>query len=223
MAPHPDDESLGCGGLIAMLARNESAFCFVFVTNGGASHPGSRTWPRERLVAHRKEEAVEALRRLNVKHANTTFLGLPDADMPARGSPAWNRVVAELAEIITQFDPVLALLPWRRDPHCDHRASWHLTRESLKRANAHPRILEYPIWLNEFGKEEDRPRGDEARPVVFDVAGFLEAKRAAIAAHLTQTTALIDDDPTGFRLTQAVIDRLATPTETYWQAIDEAD
>jgi LmbE family N-acetylglucosaminyl deacetylase len=59
--------------------------------------------------------------------------------------------------------------------------------------------------------------------VVLDVAAALEAKLAAIAAHTTQTTALIDDDPNGFRLTEAAIQRLATPTETYWQAIDEAD
>jgi LmbE family N-acetylglucosaminyl deacetylase len=223
VAPHPDDESLGCGGLIATLASNGTAFCFVFVTDGGASHLGSRAWPRERLVACRRDEAVEALRRLTVKDADITFLALPDAAMPARGSPEWDKSVAQVAEIITEFNPALALLPWRRDPHCDHRASWRLTRDSLRLANAHPLILEYPIWLDEFGEEDDRPRNDEARQVVFDVAAVLEAKRAAITAHLTQTTRLIDDDPNGFRLTEAVIERMARPTETYWQAIDEAD
>ena len=223
VAPHPDDESLGCGGLVATLALTGTAFCFVFVTDGGASHPGSRAWPRERLVACRRDEAVEALRRLNVEDANIIFLALLDAAMPARDSPVWDKSVAQFAEIITEFNPALALLPWRRDPHCDHRASWRLTRDSLRLANAHPEILEYAIWLDEFGEEDDRPRSDEARQVVFDVAAVLEAKRAAITAHLTQTTPLIDDDPNGFRLTKAVIERLATPTETYWQAIDEAD
>ena len=101
--------------------------------------------------------------------------------------------------------------------------SWRLTRDSLRLADADPLILQYPIWLDEFGEEGDRPRNDEARQVMFDVAAVLEAKRAAITAHLTQTTRLIDDDPNGFRLTEAVIKRLATPTETYYQAIDEAD
>jgi LmbE family N-acetylglucosaminyl deacetylase len=223
VAPHPDDESLGCGGLIATLALTGTAFCFVFVTDGGASHLGSRAWPRERLVACRRDEAVEALRRLNVEDANIIFLALPDSAMPVRGSPEWDKSVAQVAGIITEFNPALALLPWRRDPHCDHRASWRLAKDGLKLADAHAKTLEYPIWLDEFGEETDRPRDDEARPVVFDVAAVLEAKRAAIAAHLTQTTTLIDDDPNGFRLTKAVIERLATPTETYWQAIDEAD
>ncbi len=166
---------------------------------------------------------MEALRRLNASDANVNFLALTDAAMPARGSAPWNKARVRLAKIIETFKPGLALVPWRRDPHCDHRASWHLTKDSLKLAHAHPVILEYPIWLDEFGEEQDRPRDDEARPVVFDIASVLDIKRAAIAAHLTQTTALIDDDPHGFRLTSAVIDRLARPTETYWQAIDEAD
>ena len=163
------------------------------------------------------------MRRLNIEDADITFLALPDAAMPAPGSPKWDKSVAQVAEIITEFNPALALLPWRRDPHCDHRASWRLTRDSLRLANAHPLILEYPIWLDEFGEEGDRPRNDEARQVMFDVTAVLEAKRAAITAHLTQTTRLIDDDPNGFRLTEAVIERLATPTETYYQVIDEAD
>jgi LmbE family N-acetylglucosaminyl deacetylase len=223
VAPHPDDESLGCGGLIAMLALAGTTFCFVFVTDGGASHLGSPSWPRERLAARRRDEAIEALRRLNVEDAHIIFLALPDAAMPARDSVAWDKSVAQVAEIITELNPTLALLPWRRDPHCDHRASWRLAKDGLKLANAHPKTLEYPIWLDEFGKESDRPRDDEARPVVFDVAAVRDAKLAAIAAHITQTTALIDDDPNGFRLTEAVIERLATPTETYWQAINEAN
>jgi LmbE family N-acetylglucosaminyl deacetylase len=223
VAPHPDDESLGCGGLIATLALTGTAFCFVFVTDGGASHPGSPTWPRDRLVACRKDEAIEAMRRLNAGDANTVFLALPDAAMPASGSLVWNKVAAQLAEIISEFNPALVLLPWRRDPHCDHRASWRLAKDGLKLANAHPKILEYPIWLDEFGEEGDRPRQGEARLVAFDVAAALPAKRAAIAAHLTQTTRLIHDDPDGFRLTEAVIERFARPTETYWQAIDEPD
>jgi LmbE family N-acetylglucosaminyl deacetylase len=223
VAPHPDDESLGCGGLVATLARTGSVLCFVFVTDGGASHPGSRAWPRKRVVDRRRGEALEALRRLNAGGAAANFLALADAAMPARGSAAWNEATVRFAKIIERFNPDLALVPWRRDPHCDHRASWRLTKDSFQLANAYPMVLEYPIWLNEFGEEQDRPRDDEARPVVFDIASVLEAKRAAIAAHLTQTTALIDDDPNGFRLTRAVIDRLAGPTERYWRAIDEAN
>jgi LmbE family N-acetylglucosaminyl deacetylase len=36
VAPHPDDESLGCGGLIASLAQKGCRFYVVFTTDGGA-------------------------------------------------------------------------------------------------------------------------------------------------------------------------------------------
>jgi LmbE family N-acetylglucosaminyl deacetylase len=50
VAPHPDDETLGCGGLISLLAQNGSAFYIVFVTDGSASHRNSRAWPSARLA-----------------------------------------------------------------------------------------------------------------------------------------------------------------------------
>ena len=53
--------------------------------------------------------------------------------------------------------------------------------------------------------------------VSFDIADVVETKRAAVAAHLSQTTALIDDDPDGFMLDAATIARLTGPIESYWQ------
>ena len=61
VAPHPDDETLGCGGLISLLAQNGSAFYIVFVTDGSASHRNSRAWPSARLAAQREQEARNAL------------------------------------------------------------------------------------------------------------------------------------------------------------------
>jgi LmbE family N-acetylglucosaminyl deacetylase len=90
--------------------------------------------------------------------------------------------------------------------------------DALGRARLKPTTLEYAIWLDELGLSEDRPRDDEAERVVVDVSSEMEKKQAAIAAHLSQTTDLIDDDPSGFRLTAATICRLVGPRETYWRA-----
>lgn len=216
VAPHPDDETLGCGGLIATLAPRGVAFRFVFVTDGSASHPRSRSWPRRRLAARRRSEACKALRRLGAGHEPAAFLGLPDAAMPAAQSSTWEVAVTRFAAIAGEFQPDLALLPWRRDPHCDHRDSWSLAQVALSCSLVSPLILEYAIWLDEYGAPEDYPRADEAEPVRIDIAAVIAAKRAAIAAHATQTTALIDDDPEGFRLTSETVARLTTCSETFW-------
>jgi LmbE family N-acetylglucosaminyl deacetylase len=217
LAPHPDDETLGCGGLIAKLAQQGSSFYIVFVTDGSASHRGSQSWSRTRLATCREQEAAEALMRLGVGGARRAFFRLPDAAMPKPLSQEWNVAIGKLQNILRSFQPDLALLPWRRDPHCDHRDSWSLANDALTRVGVRPHILEYAIWLEELGSPADHPRPEEAQVFYVDVTSAIPQKRAALAAHQTQTTALIDDDPDGFRLSAATISRLTGPTEKYWR------
>lgn len=218
IAPHPDDESLGCGGLIAALAADGRAIQTLFLTDGAGSHPGSRTWPAARLVAQRRTEATEALSRLGAGEQPRAFLDLPDAAAPGPDEPGGPRAVEALADHLAAFDPELVLVPWRRDPHCDHRAAWTLTRAALARAGLRPQTLEYAVWLDELGAAEDRPRFGEAELLEFDIRPVLGLKRAAVRAHLSQTTDLIDDDPKGFRLSEETIQRLVGETERYWRS-----
>ncbi|UIJ73126.1 PIG-L deacetylase family protein [Aurantimonas sp. HBX-1] len=220
VAPHPDDETLGCGGLAARLARLGRQIHTLFVTDGGASHRNSAQWPRERLAAQRETEARAALLALGLDPDASTFLRLHDAAMPPQGSPAWRAAAATVADLVKWFDPDLVLLPWRRDPHCDHRDSWLLVTEVLQQRRPRPATLEYAIWLDELGAAEDAPRPGEMEIVAFDIGAVAAAKRQAVAAHLSQTTDLIADDPDGFRLTEATIERLNGPVETYLRPCD---
>ena len=219
IAPHPDDESLGCGGLIATLAPLRRQFRFVFVTDGGASHANSETWSRQRLADRREAEALEAMHLLGVGDHSRTVLRLPDAGMPAEGSVEDDDALATLAAEIGRFRPDLVLLPWRRDPHRDHRDSWSLTQRALAAAGQAPETLEYAIWLDEIGAPEDHPRPGEMEKLTFAIDSAVSAKRAATHAHLSQTTDLIDDDPEAFRLTAETIDRLTGPHEVYWRPL----
>lgn len=218
IAPHPDDETLGCGGLIARLVATGGTVHTVFLTDGGASHRASRAWPRPRLAALRELEAADALAALGGADSPRTFLRLPDAAMPPQGSEEWADARDTLTDVITSLQPDLAILPWRRDPHCDHRDGWRLANEALRRAGVHPPILEYAIWLDELGAPEDFPVAGEVQAIRVDISSETPAKRAALAAHRSQTTDLIDDDPTAFRLRPATIARLTGGTELYWRA-----
>src|ERR1700712_473320 len=77
VAPHPDDEILAVGGLLAHLARVGTPVLIVAVTDGTASHVGSTEWPVERLVRERPIESRTALHRLGVD-TEPVRLGLPD-------------------------------------------------------------------------------------------------------------------------------------------------
>ena len=60
IAPHPDDESLACGGLIAEACREGLKRKVVIVSDGAGSHPNSKAYPPDRLRALREAEARRA-------------------------------------------------------------------------------------------------------------------------------------------------------------------
>ncbi|MEM7566226.1 MAG: PIG-L family deacetylase [Pseudomonadota bacterium] len=215
VAPHPDDEALGCGGLIALTAAADADIAVLFTTDGGASHRGE-AWPRERLADLRGREADAALAALGAGQAARCRLGLRDADMALPGSPEGDAALAATRAFLAKASPDLVVLPWRRDPHRDHRDSHALVSRALREARMAPTRLEYAIWLDELGRPEDHPRNGEMHRRALPIASVLTAKRAAIAAHVSQTTDLIDD-PDGFRLTEETIARLTGPEEIYWE------
>ncbi len=79
-------------------------------------------------------------------------------------------------------------------------------------------MFEYPIWVWELGAPDDMPRAGEAYAWRLDIADALPRKRTAIAAHRSQTTGLIDDDPEGFRLTERELRHFHRPYEVYLEA-----
>src|SRR5258707_15716528 len=66
LAPHPDDESLGCGGAIALLRQRGIRVTIAVITDGQASHPNSRLLPSSVLIQLRRQEALEAASALGV-------------------------------------------------------------------------------------------------------------------------------------------------------------
>ena len=67
VAPHPDDESLACGGLIADACRQGLRGKVVIVSDGAGSHPNSKAYPPDRLRSLREEEARRAAAELGLE------------------------------------------------------------------------------------------------------------------------------------------------------------
>lgn len=209
VAPHPDDEALGCGGLIAALGAAGREVRALLLSDGGLSHPSSPSHPRERLAGARLAEWQAGLAELGVPAARTRTLGLPDGELHACAEAIIRGALAAFREA----PPGTLLLPWARDPHPDHRAAW---APLLRAARAFPgvRLLAYTVWLEERGDPADHPRPGETRPLTLDVRPWLAPKRRAIRAHRTQL-GLIADDPRGFTLPTSLVGRALNGTETY--------
>ncbi|MCT7103980.1 PIG-L family deacetylase, partial [Salmonella enterica subsp. enterica serovar Poona] len=79
-------EVLGCGGLLQGLAALGRAIQLISVTDGSASHPGSRRWSVERLSVVRPQESAQALHRLGLPLHRLKWLraGFTDSQVAAR-------------------------------------------------------------------------------------------------------------------------------------------
>ena len=199
VAPHPDDESLACGGLIAEACREGLRGKVVIVSDGAGSHPHSKAYPPDRLRSLREEEAKQAGAELGLGPEDMLFLGLPDRFVPHEGEEA-ERAIGAIADCARELGAGSLFVSWRHDPHCDHEASYQIAREVQRRVDG-VKLFEYVVWGHTL------PPSTEVDPIR---SGFRitldreaqEKKRRAIAAHRSQTTALIDDDPGGFLFSQ---------------------
>jgi LmbE family N-acetylglucosaminyl deacetylase len=211
LSPHPDDETIGCGGLIAGAAARQRRPMVVFITDGSGSHPGSRRYPRQGLARLRQQEACNAASVLGLSHERLFFMGLRDTAAPVTGAE-FDAAVRMISEFVARCAPCVIIAPWVHDPHCDHVAA-HAMATSVRRRTG-VRHLSYPVW----GWTLDG--GCDLGPVTptgwrLDVRPLQARKRLALAAHASQMTDLIDDDPTGFRLTEDILATIMPAHETY--------
>eukprot|EP01037_Dinobryon_pediforme_P001478 gene1476-1499_t len=196
MRCHADDEVIGCGALIAAAAAEGMRPRVIFITDGSRSHPNSQAFAAPRLAETRRQEAICAAAILGVDLNDVQFLDLPDTQAPHDGA-AFVDVVARLQMIIAPIGSVVILAPWSADPHCDHLATHNMATVLAVAVGA--RHLSYPVWGWTLGREQPI----EALPAAgwrLPVGAFNEQRKSALAAHRSQVSDLIDDDPTGFRL-----------------------
>ncbi|TGE07549.1 PIG-L deacetylase family protein [Hymenobacter fodinae] len=217
VAPHPDDESLGCGGLLALLRRvGLPAWC-VLVSDGTMSHPHSEKYPAPARQALREQELREALGLLGLSDQDLLTLGLPDGAVPGPDAPMGATAVSQLQNFLSATQPQTVVVPWRRDPHPDHRATSLLVQAALAGLPSPPRLLEYVVWAWERAAPTDLPQPTEAHGFQLDISSVLSLKQQAIAAHRSQLTGgPIDDDPTGFTLAPSMLAHFARPVEVFF-------
>ncbi len=205
LAPHPDDESLGCGGLIAHLRASDANVHVIIVTDGSASHPNSMRFPPSRLAQIREDEVIRACGHLGIDEKQITFLNQQDSELESLCAGK----IHELASLIAKkfelgnFDSLA--LPWRRDPHADHRVVYRIGQDALNLIENGVTQIEYPIWLWQNGTDDDWPREDEITPYILDISTVANKKSAAIHEHLSQLGKIVDDDQEGFVLTEDLL------------------
>ena len=187
LVPHPDDESLAMGAAIATAARAGRPVAVACVTTGNRSHRSTRC-PPDRLARLRRRELRIASAHLGA--ICVIWLGHDDQRAPPRFDDADS---ATLRAACGRLGVGAVWTCWRGDPHCDHNAVARAADDFCARAGLPPPV-EAPVW----GRFIDTApvAGQLVRLAPSPAAA--SAKARAIAAHRSQMTGLIPDDPDGF-------------------------
>jgi LmbE family N-acetylglucosaminyl deacetylase len=176
VAPHPDDEVLGVGGLLRALHRAGHRIELVAVTDGEASHPGSRAMRPDTLAAVRRIEAAAARRALGLHGCPTVHVGLPDGAVADHE----DRLAAVLTARLDADAMVLAT--WRGDGHPDHEATGRAAATAAAASGA--RLVEYPVWAWSWARPGDqRVPWASASTVHLDTEARRAKQRAIRAFH----------------------------------------
>ena len=208
-APHPDDETLGCGGTILCKLEQGAKVQVVYLTDGAQSHVP--LMPSDEVRAMRHNEALDACRELGVSESHVHFLDLPDSGLAEKDRIA----IEKVRELLDIYGPEEVFVTHRDEEPRDHRAANSIVRQAVQLSGATTLVWEYPIWCWNrwpwlgFGKGAWRHPWAVTKSVwqgwpslslltgcncAVDVSAVLDEKRAALEMHRSQMTR-INGDP----------------------------
>ena len=179
VAPHPDDESLGCGGTLLRHrdAGDETHWLIATAMQPNGEFDAAR-------IAAREQEIDQVAARYGF--ASVTRLDHPTAglDIVPRA-----QLVGEFAETLASITPDTLYLPHRGDAHSDHRITFDAAAAAAKpfRAPYLARILSYEVASETDAAPASSPRFDPA--VFVDISHYLDDKVSVVEMYAGETGA----------------------------------
>jgi LmbE family N-acetylglucosaminyl deacetylase len=189
VAPHMDDELIGCGALLA--TGDVGSRTHVIYASDGSRSPTS-PWPwnrtdRPALAKARRKEAAAGLEELGLPPEHSHFLDLPDGGLRSRRAELESR----LLERLRTLEPAHVLVPFRYDFHPDHLTVSQAVQTLDQRGEIRAQVLEYfayARWKLLPGRDIRKQIHDDAL-LRFDPDAEARArKRRAFEAHASQTS-----------------------------------
>lgn len=166
LSPHPDDESIGCGGTLLRHVAEGDEVHVVFLTSGEKGIHGK---PEEETLRLREQEAHDAARILGIE--TLEFWREPDGSLLATSEAA-----ARLRKKLRQFSPARVYVTHDREMHPDHRAAARLLKRAMDGARSRqPEILMYEVWTP-----------IQRLDAIVDISEYMDAKLRAVRAYRSQ-------------------------------------
>lgn len=196
-APHPDDETLGCGGTIAKRVKEGYDVLIVVMTDGrnALSEPfGIHSNPSpEELKKIRKEELIKAVGILGVPEKNIILLDFEDRKLKEN-----KEAEEKVTKILNESLPEEVYFPYNNEFHVDHQVTHRIVSNSLKRLGYLTREYQYSIMrLSRIGPTVDRFLNLFIRRIIrVDISDVIHIKRRAIEQFRSQITIISDGQKT---------------------------
>ncbi|HWE02848.1 MAG TPA: PIG-L deacetylase family protein [Tepidisphaeraceae bacterium] len=174
LSPHPDDESLGCGGTIKLITASGGQVDVIYSTSGeNGFFPGDIPTPEacRRMAARRESEARQACSLLGVREVS--FLHGRDRNLGSQPE-----LYEPILDALSRKDYRSVFCPWPYDSHADHTATYGLLHEALRRCAKKLDVWLYEVWS----------------PLRFNIClaidSTIDAKMQALRAHESQIALL---------------------------------
>jgi N-acetylglucosamine malate deacetylase 1 len=181
VAPHADDEVLGCGGLMARLSERECNVHVLYMAVDGSHHFGLE---RETTYAERVREIEAVTELLGCSYE----IAYGDKDLMEKLDTLPKRELVDLFQnVINEHRPDLLLLPYGGDYDQDHVATFDTAFAALRPiAEVFGKYLVPHVMTYEMTKINWAP-GPLHRPVAYcDISGYLETKHKSIELYTSQ-------------------------------------
>lgn len=174
-SPHPDDEAIGCGGVILKHTKHfGNTVQTYFMTLGGKGCPG------------RDEEETEYIRQGEAQRAASRLGTLEPRFLPFKDGEVANYTERDVTKMAHQIDiesPDAIFIPWINDVHPDHKATSKLVIEAMAKLAAEPQVFMYEVWT-------PLPEYD----LVEDISEWIGTKLLAIREHYSQVDRIRFDE-----------------------------
>ncbi len=185
LAPHPDDETLGCGATVIRTLLRGGDVLVLAATDGRSSV--AEVDPKV-MAATRRRELAAATEVLGLSPEQVRILGFPDGEL----SRHEDSLAASLAAVVRSWQPASVLVSAVCDPHPDHAALGRAARRAM--AGQQGALFEYMVWgwVNPtrwlLGTRSFRNGGAArvSRAVTVRTEGVLATKREALRCHRSQ-------------------------------------
>lgn len=184
IAPHPDDETFACGGLIAHKKHLGAAVQVLFLSRGEGAHRNCCATSEQTIGDARRRLAEEACSHIGLQPGDLLWCDFLDGAIPGKTDPLFAEAASRLSKILCDCTPTEVFTPLLQDCWSDHRRATELVLAATALAQCTIKMYFYPVWMWRNLRLRDLGQLKGWQALRLDIRPVRENKQAAIRQYL---------------------------------------